>query len=111
MICFTFYQIKKKQCVFSLYFTVLSSFFPPSDNPPDEPAVEAPPIPPLSDDEEEEIEDEQLDEAQYDSLEKASTPPGDYWVPRQFKPAVGGSLVPPLPSAVQLWFSHNSATI
>ncbi|XP_030255692.1 brain-specific angiogenesis inhibitor 1-associated protein 2-like isoform X2 [Sparus aurata] len=55
--------------------------FPTSIYPPDEPAVEAPPIPPLSDDDEdgvEEIEDEQLDEAHYDSLEKTSNPSDDY---------------------------------
>lgn len=51
---------------------------PPSNDPPIEPAVEAPAKPPLSD-EEDVIEDEQLDEAHYDSLEKASTPPGEYW--------------------------------
>ncbi|XP_045924355.1 brain-specific angiogenesis inhibitor 1-associated protein 2-like isoform X2 [Micropterus dolomieu] len=49
--------------------------FPTSYDPPNEPAVEAPPIPPLSD--EDEVEDDQLDEAQYDSLKKASTPPGE----------------------------------
>ena len=66
--------------------------------------MEAPPIPPLSDDDEdgvEEIEDEQLDEAHYDSLEKTSNPPDDYWAHPQFKAAVGGSLghsstLPPL---------------
>ncbi|GAA6226540.1 brain-specific angiogenesis inhibitor 1-associated protein 2 isoform X1 [Lates japonicus] len=50
--------------------------FPTSNDPPDEPAVEAPAKPPLSDDENE-AEDDQLDEAHYDSLEKASPPPGD----------------------------------
>lgn len=63
-----------------------SHFFPllpPSSNPPSEPAVEAPPKPPLSDDEDEvdevdEVEDDHLDEAHYDSLEKASTPPAEY---------------------------------
>ncbi|XP_041818579.1 brain-specific angiogenesis inhibitor 1-associated protein 2 isoform X2 [Chelmon rostratus] len=51
--------------------------FPTSIEPPNEPAVEAPPIPPLSD-EEDEIEEDELDEAHYDSVEKASPPPGDY---------------------------------
>ncbi|XP_070846321.1 BAR/IMD domain-containing adapter protein 2 isoform X2 [Chaetodon trifascialis] len=51
--------------------------FPTSIDPPSEPAVEAPPVPPLSD-EEDDIEEEQLDEAHYDLVEKASTPPADY---------------------------------
>ncbi|XP_022598210.1 brain-specific angiogenesis inhibitor 1-associated protein 2 isoform X1 [Seriola dumerili] len=51
--------------------------FPTSNDPPIEPAVEAPAKPPLSDDEDE-VEDDQLDEAHYDSLEKASPPPGEY---------------------------------
>ncbi|XP_067344554.1 BAR/IMD domain-containing adapter protein 2 isoform X8 [Channa argus] len=51
--------------------------FPTRDDPPTEPIVEAPAKPPLSDDEDQ-IEDDQADEAQYDSLEKASTPPGDF---------------------------------
>lgn len=44
------------------------------------PTVEAPAKPPLSDEEEEEeeIEEEQFDEVHYDSVEKASTPPGDF---------------------------------
>lgn len=46
--------------------------------------MEAPAKPPISDDEEEdddiEIEDRQPDEAHYDFVEKATTPPaGDYW--------------------------------
>ncbi|XP_039991061.1 brain-specific angiogenesis inhibitor 1-associated protein 2 isoform X2 [Xiphias gladius] len=48
-----------------------------SKDPPNEPVVEAPAKPPLSDDEDE-VQDDQLDEAHYDSLEKASTPTGDY---------------------------------
>nr|XP_046232256.1 brain-specific angiogenesis inhibitor 1-associated protein 2 isoform X3 [Scatophagus argus] len=47
---------------------------------PSEPAVEAPPNPLPSDDDgdgEDEVEDDLLDEAHYDSLEKASTPPAD----------------------------------
>ncbi|XP_063338533.1 brain-specific angiogenesis inhibitor 1-associated protein 2 isoform X3 [Pelmatolapia mariae] len=51
--------------------------FPTSDDPPCEPAVEAPAKPPLSDDEDE-IEEDHLDEAHYDSLEKTSSPPGDF---------------------------------
>uniref|UniRef100_A0A665WR84 BAR/IMD domain-containing adapter protein 2 n=1 Tax=Echeneis naucrates TaxID=173247 RepID=A0A665WR84_ECHNA len=51
--------------------------FPTSNDPPNEPVVEAPAKPPLSDDEEE-MEDDQLDEAHYDSLEKASIPPEEY---------------------------------
>ncbi|XP_041671840.1 brain-specific angiogenesis inhibitor 1-associated protein 2 isoform X3 [Cheilinus undulatus] len=51
--------------------------FPTSNNPPNMPAVEAPPKPPQSDDEEaEEVKDPLLDEAQYDSLEKALSCPG-----------------------------------
>ncbi|KAK5906417.1 hypothetical protein CgunFtcFv8_002284 [Champsocephalus gunnari] len=46
-----------------------------SDDPPTEPPVEAPAKPPLSDDEDE-VEEELPHEAHYDSLEKASTPPG-----------------------------------
>lgn len=69
---------------------VLFSFS--SKDPPNEPVVEAPAKPPLSDDEDE-VEDDQLDEAHYDSLEKASTPTGDYWALPPFKPAVGGSPV------------------
>ncbi|KAM3592438.1 uncharacterized protein V6R79_018897 [Siganus canaliculatus] len=52
--------------------------FPTSFDPPDEPSVEAPSNPPLSDDEEDLELDEQLDEAQYDSLEKCSSPLDDY---------------------------------
>ncbi|XP_029311535.1 brain-specific angiogenesis inhibitor 1-associated protein 2 isoform X2 [Cottoperca gobio] len=53
--------------------------FSTSNNPPIVPAVEAPAKPPLSDDEDEvEVEDDLPYEAQYDSLEKASTPPGEY---------------------------------
>lgn len=48
-----------------------------SEDPPGEPDVEAPTQPPLSD-EEDEVEDEQLLEAHYDSLEKASAAPGGY---------------------------------
>ncbi|XP_040924390.1 brain-specific angiogenesis inhibitor 1-associated protein 2 isoform X2 [Betta splendens] len=48
--------------------------FPTSGGPPSEPDVEAPTQPPLSDDEDE-VEEEQLDEAHYDCLEKASTSP------------------------------------
>ncbi|XP_068585354.1 BAR/IMD domain-containing adapter protein 2-like isoform X2 [Cebidichthys violaceus] len=51
--------------------------FPTSSDPPIKPAVEAPAKPPLSDDEEEEEED-LPDEAHYDSVEKASTPSGEY---------------------------------
>nr|XP_033963811.1 brain-specific angiogenesis inhibitor 1-associated protein 2 isoform X3 [Pseudochaenichthys georgianus] len=51
--------------------------FPTSDDPPMEPPVEAPAKPPLSDDEDE-VEEELPHEAHYDSLEKASTPPGEY---------------------------------
>lgn len=54
--------------------------------------MEAPAKPPLSDDEDE-IEEDHLDEAHYDSLEKTSSPPGDFWAFFQCKPAVGGSLV------------------
>lgn len=39
--------------------------------------MEAPAKPPLSDDEDE-IEEDHLDEAHYDSLEKTSSPPGDF---------------------------------
>lgn len=67
-------------------FTLLS-YYPPS-----EPDVEAPTKPPLSDDEDE-VEDDQLDEVHYDSLEKASTPPGDYWALPHFQPAERGLLV------------------
>ncbi|XP_031698704.1 brain-specific angiogenesis inhibitor 1-associated protein 2 isoform X8 [Anarrhichthys ocellatus] len=52
--------------------------FPSSNDPPIEPAVEAPAKPPLSDDEEEEVEEDLPDEAHYDSVEKASTPSGEY---------------------------------
>ncbi|XP_037610095.1 brain-specific angiogenesis inhibitor 1-associated protein 2 isoform X5 [Sebastes umbrosus] len=45
--------------------------------PPTGPVVEAPAKPPLSD-EEDEVEDDLPDEAHYDSVEKASTPPGEY---------------------------------
>lgn len=63
------------------------------NDPPSEPDVEAPTKPPLSDEDEDEIEDDQLDEAHYDSLEKTSTPPGDYWALPYFKQAVRGFLV------------------
>uniref|UniRef100_A0A3P8SXZ2 BAR/IMD domain-containing adapter protein 2 n=1 Tax=Amphiprion percula TaxID=161767 RepID=A0A3P8SXZ2_AMPPE len=56
--------------------------FPTRAELPSEPTVEAPAKPPLSDDdeevEEEEEEEEQFDEAHYDSVEKASIPPGDF---------------------------------
>ncbi|XP_062416006.1 brain-specific angiogenesis inhibitor 1-associated protein 2 isoform X1 [Pungitius pungitius] len=52
------------------------SHFPTRSDPPFEPAVEAPAKPPLSDEEEQEEEEE--DESHYDSLEKASTPQGEY---------------------------------
>ncbi|KAF0025903.1 hypothetical protein F2P81_022784 [Scophthalmus maximus] len=54
--------------------------FPSSDDPPSEPAVEAPARPPLSDDnedDEDEVEDDQLEEDHYDSLEKTWTLPED----------------------------------
>lgn len=59
------------------FHCIFFPLLPPSIEPPNEPAVEAPPIPPLSD-EEDEIEEDELDEAHYDSVEKASPPPGDY---------------------------------
>lgn len=58
-----------------------------------EPPVEAPAKPPLSDDEDE-VEEELPHEAHYDSLEKASTPPGEYWALPQVKLAAGTSMYP-----------------
>lgn len=57
---------------------LLSDQSPFDDEPPCEPAVEAPAKPPLSDDEDE-IKEDHPDEAQYDSLEKASTTSEDFW--------------------------------
>lgn len=56
------------------------ALLPPSDDddPPCEPAVEAPAKPLLSD-EEDEITEDHPDEAHYDSLEKTSTTSGDFW--------------------------------
>ncbi len=68
------YILSNKNCFFHC---IVYTFLPPSYDPPNEPAVEAPSNPPLSDDEEE-VEDDQPDEAHYDSVEKDSTPPGDY---------------------------------
>lgn len=65
---FTFEQIKT---------TIPFALFLPSYDPPGEPTVEAPAKPLLSDDEDE-IEEDHLDEAHYDSLEKTSSPPGDF---------------------------------
>lgn len=79
----------------------LFTFF--SDCPPSEPDVEAPTKPPLSDDEDG-VEDDQFDEVHYDSLEKASTPPGDYWALPHFKPAECGLLV-------HSWFSHTVTVV
>lgn len=80
--------------MFFFHFPLL----PPRDDPPNEPVVEAPPNP-LPSDDEDEVEDNQPDEAHYDSFEKASTPPADCWALPQCKPA--------LPSAVELWFNHS----
>lgn len=78
---------KKKLNVF-FHFPLL----PLRDDPPNEPVAEAPPKP-LPSDDEDEVEDNQPEEAHYDSLEKASTPPADCWAVPQCKPAVSGSLV------------------
>lgn len=64
----------------------------PRNDPPNEPAVEAPPNP-LPSDDEGTVEDDLPDEAHYDSLEKVATPPAVCWPLPHFKPAVGGWLV------------------
>lgn len=84
----------------------------PSCDPPIEPAVEAPAKPPISDDEidDDEIEDKHFDEVHYDFVEKAITPPGDYWsLLSHFKPAVGWTTSSP--SAAQLWFNCSVITV
>lgn len=78
MIYLTFHQIKKRTQTISYFLSYCSN------NPPDEPTVEAPAKPPLSDDDddnnqEEEIIEEHFDEAHYDSVEKDLNPPGDFW--------------------------------